>query len=118
MADAEARKIRLWANTGDRENPEEVGLDRAAGWPVQYEQIGSGFEPERTIYNQLLRELSAFFVDRLETGISQWDENVNYLHPAYATTNEGLFTTLTDTGPRFGNPTDPTEVGQTIWRKY
>ena len=34
----------VWArsNVADRELPEEVGLNRADGWPVAYEQQGSG----------------------------------------------------------------------------
>ena len=49
----------LWASSdvADRELPEEVGLTRADGWTVAYEQQGSGSEPERTIFNQLLYEL-------------------------------------------------------------
>ena len=59
MADAEWKKAELWADTGDREDPEDVGIDRSVGWPVSYEQRGSGDEPERTVFQQLLREMSA-----------------------------------------------------------
>ena len=68
MADAEWKKAELWADTGDREDPEDVGIDRSVGWTVSYEQRGSGDEPERTVFNQLLRELSGLYVMVREYG--------------------------------------------------
>ena len=86
MADAEWKKAELWADTGDREDPEGVGIDRSVGWTVSYEQRGSGDEPERTVFNQLLRELSGWAVDQLRMGVLQWDEDVDYVAAAFVTT--------------------------------
>lgn len=121
MADTEAKQIlgNLWADTGDREDPEDVGIARTTGWPVSYEQIGSGSEPERTVFNQLLRELNGWASDRMRMGIGQWDIEVDYLHPAFATTSSGLWTTNgANTGPTYGNATDPDADDQTAWRRY
>ena len=122
MADAEAKNIldNLWASDAlaDREDPEDVGITRASGWPVAYEQIGSGKKPERTVFNQLLRELSGWASDRMTMGIGQWDEDVNYTHPAFATRAGGLYRTTENTGPAYGNPTDPSDTGQSTWRQY
>ena len=116
--DGEAKKIALWADTGDREDPEEHGISRDRGWTADYEQIGSGSEPERTVWNQLMRELTGFAVDRLTMGIATWDSGVSYQHPAFAASVQGLHVSLENTGPNFGNATDPTEAGQTVWRLY
>ena len=67
--DAEAKKLTPWADSGDRQDPEEAGLDRAAGWTVAYEQAGSGNYPERLVFNQLLRELSGLFQEALGAGV-------------------------------------------------
>ena len=42
----------IWARspTANREDPEDLGLDRAEGWPLAYEQRGAGKTPERTIF--------------------------------------------------------------------
>ena len=45
--DAEAKKLTPWADSGDRQDPEDAGLDREIGWTVAYEQAGSGNSPER-----------------------------------------------------------------------
>ena len=106
--DAEGLKIRLWAETGDRQNPEQVGLTRSRGWPVSYEQLGSGDEPERTIFNQLLREISGGILDRSRQGIYQWDSEVTYTHETFVTGSDGkIYVSLTDSGPAFGNSADP-----------
>ena len=46
----------VWASASgaDRETIEDTGGARADGWPVAYEQIGSGKEPERTVFNELV----------------------------------------------------------------
>ena len=102
--------------------PEEVGLTRADGWTVAYEQQGSGSEPERTIFNQLLYELWSVGFDIADYGVPTWDDEVDYT-PAtdaacFATTATGLWVTMVSTGPATGNVTDPDAVGQTIWRRY
>ena len=118
--DAEAKKIRLWADSGDRQSPEQLGLERDKGWPVSYEQLGSGDEPERVVFNQLLRELTGALIDRARMGIYQWDEQVNYVHPAFVVGDNGkIFVSITDSGPLYGNAADPTQsTSRNIWRVY
>ena len=43
----------VWAGgaSADRATPTELGLTRAQGWPIAYEQIGSGKHPERELFN-------------------------------------------------------------------
>ena len=118
MADTQAKKLELWASSGDREDPEDVGLTRADGWTVAYEQIGSGSEPERAVFNQLFRELSGWAIDRLRQGIPSWDIEVDYIHPAFTTTASGVWVSTADSGPGSGNATDPDDSGQTLWRRY
>ena len=118
MIDAEAKKIQLWAQDGDRENPEDLGLDRDIGWPAAYEQIGSGRFPERTVFNQLFRELSGWADDLIRFGILPWDENVDYNRFAFVVAGGKLHVAQEATGPVHGNPTDPEEAGQTVWRVY
>ena len=117
MADAEAKKIELWADGGDRADPEDVGIDRSVGWPVSYEQVG-GNNPSREIWNQIFRELSGWSLDRLRMGVPRWDSDVNYIHPAFVTAGDDLYVSLESNGPDTGNATNPTTAGQTIWRIY
>ena len=124
--DAEARKLlaQPWAETGDRELPEDLGLDRAAGWPVRYEQPGADAEPERTVFNQLLFELGECWQEYFQSGVSPWDSEIDY--PAsdaegYAFvvgSDRGLYVALIPSGPALGNSTDPTSSNNTAWQEY
>ena len=118
MVDAQALKIELWAEDGDREEPETVGIDRARGWTVEYEQLNSGSEPERTVFNQLMRELCGWALTRIREGVGVWDGRVDYEHPAFCATTAGLHVSLESSGPSYGNAADPTSDGQTVWRVY
>lgn len=125
MADSEAKQIlgNLWAENGDREEPEDLGLTRTTGWPVAYEQIGAGKEPERTLFNQLLRELTGWASDGYREGVRLWDGDANYAQHAFVQTAEGLYVANRASGPALGNAVNPlTETPQSesqrIWRKY
>ena len=121
MADTEAKKILtgLWADTGDRTDPDDLGLSRTTGWPVAYEQIGSGFEPERAVFNQRLRELDGAFADEMRYGIGPWDAAIDYYRHARVTDSASrkMIATVA-TGPATGNATDPAAAGQTVWRPF
>ena len=85
-------------------------------WPVSYEQIGSGDEPERTVFNQREYEFTAALIDIAATGVPAWDVEVDY-QPAsdaacFVTTPTGLWLTTTNTGPTYSNATDPDASGQ------
>ena len=121
--DAEARKILggVWASgdMADREDPEDVGIDRGNGWDLSYEQRGSGNTPERTIFNQRCRELGGGFAEKATEGIVPWDEDVNYPQHAFAkrASDGALVVALVDNGPATGNATDPETPGE-VWRIY
>ena len=112
-----------WARNGsNRQTPEELGIDREDGYNVAYEQIGSGKEPERTGFNQRLYEIDSAFIDIASMGVPQWDVALNY-SPAsdalcFATTPTGLWVTDQNTGPAYGNATDPDTPSQQVWRRY
>lgn len=116
---AESLQIEPWAENGDREAPETVGIDRDDGWPVAYEQIG-GSSPERTVFNQLLFELSSFAVLLLARGIPPWDGDVDYIHPAFVVGSDGdIYRSVVSNGPAGGNAADPVgDTANATWRAY
>ena len=87
--DTEALRLELWAETGDRVDPESVRIDRGDGWTVGYEQTGSGLEPERLVFNQLVRELTGLFIEWAQYGILRYDPDVTYPVLAFATDSNG-----------------------------
>ena len=120
MVDTEAKKILKgpWADSGDRENPEDVGISRGAGWTVPYEQINSGLEPERTIFNQRGREIDGWAIERMRTGIPGWDGDIDYQQDAFVTSSGNMYIALVANGPVLGNTVNPAESGQSVWRIY
>ena len=115
--DSEALKIQLWADDGERTDPEDVGLDRDDGWTVAYEQVASGFEPERVVFNQMFRELTGWARDRMKMGIPTWDPRVNYRHPAFVAHDARIYKSILDTGPVAGNSAAPAPDSQ-VWQVY
>ena len=113
-----------WARdaAGNRETPADLGINRADGYDVAYEQIGSGKEPERTGFNQREYELTSALIDFAATGVPAWDVEVDYTPASdaacFVTTAAGLWLTDTATGPATGNATDPDAQNQAIWRRY
>ena len=120
MVDNQAKKIELWAEDGDREDPEDLGLDRAHGWPVAYEQIGSGSLPERVVFNQLLRELTGWARSVLSQGsILSWDVEVSYRASAFVTAGGRVWVSSVPTGPATGNPINPEDdTNNDVWGVY
>ena len=127
MADQESRKLvgHVWASadSADRFDTEDVSLDRLEGWPVAYEQIGSGKEPERELFNQKMNEWTAYFSEKITLGILPWDRDINYLHNEEGSSfvigsNGKPYVALAISGPATGNATDPVTPGQAIWRIY
>ena len=114
----------VWARASgaDRETIEDTGGNRADGWPVAYEQIGSGKQPERTVFNELEHEYTSALIDIAATGVPAWDTAIDYTPASdaacFVTTATGLHLTLTNTGPTYGNATDPDASGQAVWRLY
>ena len=114
----------IWAEDVDanRETPADLGLTREDGYPVAYEQIGSGSEPERTGWNQREYEFTSALIDFANGGVPAWDVEVDYTPASdaacFTTTATGLHLTTTNTGPTYGNATDPDAIGQAVWRRY
>ena len=113
-----------WANGAghNRELPEDEGMTRANGWPVAFEQIGSGLTPQRKVFNQRDYETDSALIDIAAMGVPAWDVEIDYI-PAtntacFVTTDTGLHLTFTNTGPSFSNATDPDASGQAVWRLY
>ena len=121
MADTESLKFQnaLWSESGDREDPESAGLTRTEGWPVAYEQVGANAEPEREVVNQLLREIAGAFQERIRSGgRSPWDQRLDYFQFARVTRGIHIYIATVANGPGHGNATDPSTLGQTIWRLW
>ena len=124
MADTESKKVmgNVWASDAraDRIDPEDLGLTRSEGWPVAYEQIDSGFEPEREVFNQKMREWDGWLDEDIATGgLPQWDAGVNYRADARSAVQHRKYVALVNTGPAFGNAVQPGTAGAIgIWRLY
>ncbi len=71
--------VTKWAVTGDVQLPTAAGLTRNEGWPISYSQAG-GNTPQRTVFNQLFRELSGLGVEinRYGAGLP-WNAALNYI---------------------------------------
>ena len=109
--DADALLIRKWAATGDVATPESQGLDRSVGWPVSYSQAG-GDTPEREVFNQLDREMTALAVELNTHGLLEWDDEITYDHPALVMgTDASVYVSVQDSLNR--NPT--TDTSNTYW---
>lgn len=123
MADSESRKVigNLWASgaTADRQDPEDVGITRTAGFNLPYEQIGSGSEPERTVFNQLFRELHGWMEENIRTGgVKPYDALIDYYQYARVAVGASKYVALVANGPALGNTVSPTASGQQVWRIY
>ena len=120
--DAEAKKILggLWAESGDRTDPDDAGLtpalDRADGWPDSF-SMSAGDTPRRRVMNQIFRELQGAATDGMRQGLRFWDAEVDYLENATVTQAGIAYRATVATGPATSNATDPATVGQTVWTR-
>ena len=109
--DADALLIRKWAESGDVATPESQGLARATGWPVSYSQAG-GDTPEREVFNQMFREITAMLAELNTHGVLEWDDAINYDHPALVTGSDDLvYISVQDSL----NQDPTTDTGDTYW---
>ena len=109
---ADLVKIKNWADTGDRDNPEDAGLDWDKGWTVGYEQQGSGQYPQREVMNQLFHMLTMALTERLSHGILAWDIEVAYDHPAFCIHGGRFWVSLQP-----GTGREPASDSE-YWREY
>lgn len=116
--DTEAKKIALWANTGDRTDPDDASLNpvlvRTTGWPSTF-SADSGETVRRRVINQIFRELTGVAVDVMREGVPLWDTDINYRQHAITNRNGVLYRATVANGPATSNATDPEQVGQTVW---
>ena len=116
--DTEAKKIRKWADTGDRIDPDDSTLSpvlsRATGWPATF-SADDGEVPRRQVINQLFRELTGLGDEINTIGIVEWDADLDYTQHAIINSSGRLKRATVATGPATSNATDPTASGQTIW---
>ena len=118
MVDVESRKIRKWADTGDRTDPDDTTLNptlaRTTGWPSGFSAT-DGDTPRRRVMNQLFRELTGLAVDTMQQGVLAWDTNIDYITNGIVQSGGKLYRATVATGPASSNATDPASSGQTIW---
>ena len=120
MADSEARKILsgLWADTGDRTDPDDPTLDpilvRTNGWPTTFSS-SDGNTPRRRVMNQKFREFDGIAAEVMREGILPWDATIDYRQYAIAKVEDVVYRATIATGPATSNVTNPTQGGQTVW---
>ena len=110
--DPDALKIRKWAASGDVEDPEDGGVDRATGWDASHSQPG-GSLPKREHFNELEREITALGVEVNAHGLLEWNSSVSYVHPAYVVGSDNrLYVSV-----RNNAGVDPTtDIGEADWK--
>ena len=109
--DAEARKVKLWADTGDRIDPSDSL--RVTGFVDEHSEPGSGFPtPDYEVWNQILREFTGWVVCWRTTGFPKWDININYQHPSFVTYNGVLYVTIQDSSGSVPS------TGHREWKEY
>ena len=126
MASTETRALLtgpVWASDPDvgqdnRQNPEELGIVRTSGFGLEYQQRDSGFYPPRRVFNQRYHEWDLGFRHKLLMGIPEWDDGVNYRQHAFSAVDGVPYVAIVATGPTLGNPTDPTDSPNAVWRQY
>ena len=118
--DAEAKKILtgLWADAGDRTDPDDPSLtpvlSRATGWGSTF-SADSGDTPRRRVVNQRFRELDGVAADGMKQGVRFWDADIDYERHATTNRNGRLYQALVANGPATSNATDPLTAGQVVW---
>ena len=124
MADTESKKMLagLWASdaNADRADPEAENITRTQGWTVAYEQQRSGRTPEREVFNQLFRELTGLFVEKIRLGgVLFYDQEIDYYQYARVLGSDGRkYVALVANGPSTANISDPVADSGRIWRLY
>ena len=123
MADSEAIKIlgNLWADSGDRTDPDDPTLTpaiiRTVGYPPTF-SAADGDTPRRRPVNQRFRELDGAAANGMIFGIEPYDARIDYVAtpaPSIVQVAGALYRANTANGPTPGNVTGPTDTGQTVW---
>ena len=121
MADVEAKKILagLWAEVGDRTDPDDTSLTppvvRTVGWPSGFSSAG-GDTPRRQPVNQKFREFDGAASDSMRYGGAlPYDAELNYYQYGHCTVTTDEYVCNVANGPATGNVTSPSDPGQIIW---
>ena len=122
--DTDALKIRKWAATGDRVDPDDSRisprLNRAKGWPASFSQAG-GDVPRREVFNQIFAEITGMLHEiNQRGGILEHSPVIDYQHPAIVARNDGqIFISRRTNGPSTNNagaPPTGTTSQNTNWK--
>ena len=115
--DAESLKIALWAESGDRTEPENLStpIDRDVG----YTAAAYGGRLVREEVNQDRRERSGAALDSIQFGIPPYSADVDYPADEGVVQRQvggvvGIYTNNADAGPD-STVVDPATSGQTTW---
>ena len=103
---------------GNRQLPEDANIRRTIGFGVAYQQPGTGFFPQRRVFNQRYFEWDEGFKHKLVLGIPDWDSRINYFQHAFVQVGGILYVALVENGPEIGNGANPTDAAQAVWRLY
>ena len=114
--DPDAFRLALFAETAaDAEvaDPETLGLTWEKGWTVVYGQHESGFTPELSVHNWLLRVITYMTLRFQRRGLVEWDEKVVYAKDAVVPVGPTCYISVVE--DNVGN--DPTtDADETYWR--
>ena len=122
--DTDSLKIRKWAATGDRVDPDDSRisprLNRAKGWPASFSQAG-GDVPRREVFNQIFAEITGMLHEiNQRGGILEHSPVIDYQHPAIVARNDGqIFISRRTNGPSTNNagaPPTGTTSQNTNWK--
>ena len=117
--DAEAKKILkgLWANSGDRVDPDSATINPSLVRTVGYTTPFSSTQtPRRQVVNQLLRELQGAAHDGMTEGLRFYDATVDYKVNANCSYLGNAYRAVTANGPS-STAVSPGDAGQTAWAR-
>ena len=74
-----------------------------------------GLTPRRTVFNEMYWRRDSALLDIRSFGVLPWDTDVDTLEGGVKQVNGVLYRADVDNGPAYGNATDPTSSGQSVW---
>ena len=122
--DAEAKKIELWGETGDRKDPDDTTLtnpiNRDKGYTSEYSLPASNSGHRvvlREILNQIYREFSGASVDLMKYGgVLPYDSGQDYALYALTTFQGNAYKAVVANGPGSSNATTPGS-NSAVWER-
>ena len=120
MAGNEAIKVLtgLWADEGDRIDPDDASLDvtlaRGTGFPASFSEDAGNNVPRR-VWNQRFRELYGAARGALRFGIEPYDADIDYPQGGRCAVGRDVYYALTANGPTTSDAVHPQSPGQSAW---